>query len=41
MWINREHAIMGVKGYSGTRPEWTFGSMKEFTDVMEEVHENA
>ena len=32
---------MGVKGYSGSQPDWTFGSMKEFTDVMEEVHENA
>ncbi len=36
-WINRDNAIMGVKGVEGPRPDWTFGSMAELARTMEEV----
>ncbi len=37
--IDHEHAVMGVKGHDGPQPNWSFGSMKEFADVMAEVHD--
>ena len=38
VWISREGGIMGNHGYEAEEPDWTFGSMKEFAAVMEEVH---
>lgn len=38
VWINRDQATLGVKGHEGPQPDWTYGSMAEFADVMEGVH---